>query len=55
MSQVSAFTEGFRRHAVQKMYNRGEKPIAKLARELGCSPVILPLSIRGPCNDLETC
>lgn len=41
MSQVSAFTEGFRRQAVQKMYNRGEKPIAEVARELGCSPVTL--------------
>lgn len=41
MSQVSAFTEGFRRQAVQKMYNRGEKPIAEVAREVGCSPVTL--------------
>lgn len=41
MSQVSSYSEGFRRQAVQKMYNRGEKPIAELARELGCSHVTL--------------
>ena len=41
MSQTATYTEGFRRQAVQKMYNRGEKSIAELASELGCSPPTL--------------
>lgn len=37
MSQTSSYTEGFRRQAVQKMFNRGGKPASQLAKELGCS------------------
>ena len=33
----AAFSESFRRHAVQKMFSRGQQPVAELARELGCS------------------
>jgi transposase-like protein len=33
----SVFSESFRRHAVQKMFSRGQQPVEELARELGCS------------------
>jgi transposase len=31
------FSESFRRHAVQKMFSRGQRPVDDLAKELGCS------------------
>ena len=36
-----AYTQGFRRQAVQKMLSRGNQPLAELSRELGCSPATL--------------
>lgn len=33
----AVFSESFRRHAVQKMFSRGQQSLNDLARELGCS------------------